>query len=43
MSLIEFIEKYICVRNKDGSVEKLELRASQKEFLEMMENRKMKR
>lgn len=43
MSLIEFIEKYICVQNKDGSVEKLELRESQKEFLEMMENRKMKR
>ena len=43
MSLIEFIEKYICIQNKDGSVEKLELRESQKEFLEMMENRKMKR
>lgn len=43
MSLIEFIEKYICIWNKDGSVEKLELRESQKEFLEMMENRKMKR
>lgn len=40
MSLIEFIEKYICVMNKDGSVEKLELRESQKEFLEMMKNRK---
>ena len=44
MSLIEFIEKYIWVRNKDGSVEKLKLRESQKEFLEMLENkRKMKK
>ena len=38
MSIIEFIEKYICVRNKDGSVEKLELRESQKEFLKIIEN-----
>ena len=44
MSLIEFIEKYIWVRNKDGSVEKLKLRESQKEFLEMLKNkRKMKK
>ena len=44
MSLIEFIEKYIWVQNKDGSVEKLKLRESQKEFLEMLETkRKMKK
>ena len=43
MSLIEFIEKYIWVRNKDSSVEKLKLRKSQKEFLEMMKNRKRKK
>ena len=40
MSLIEFIEKYIWARNKDGSVEKLKLRESQKEFLEMLEKKR---
>ena len=40
MSLIEFIEKYVCVRNKDGSVEKLKLRKYQKEFLEMLEKKR---
>ena len=45
MSLIEFVEKYVFVRNKkDGSVEKVKLRDYQKEFLEMLENkRKMKK
>lgn len=44
MSLIEFIEKYIWVRSKDGSVEKLKIRESRKDFLEMLENkRKMKK
>ena len=40
MSLIEFIEKYVCIRKKDGSVEKLKLRKSQKEFLEMLEKKR---
>ena len=43
MRLIEFIEKYIWVRNKDSSVEKLKLRESQKEFLEMLENKRIKK
>ena len=43
MNTIEFIEKYIYVRNKDGSVEKLKLRESQKEFLEMLENKRIKK
>ena len=30
MSLLEFIEKYVCIRKKDGSVEKLKLREYQK-------------
>ena len=41
MRLIEFIEKYVCVRNKkDGSVEKLKLRGYQKKILEMLENKR---
>ena len=41
MSLIEFVEKYVCVWNKnDGSVEKLKLREYQKKFLEMLEKKR---
>ena len=40
MNTIEFIEKYIYVQNKDGSVEKLKLRKYQKEFLGMLENKR---
>ena len=44
MSIIEFVEKYVCVRNKkDGSVEKVKLRDYQKKFLEMLENKRMKK
>ena len=44
MNLIEFVEKYVFVRNKkDGSVEKLKLRDYQKKFLEMLENKRMKK
>ena len=44
MNLIEFVEKYVCVRNKkDGSVQKLKLRKSQKDFLEMLENKRNKK
>ena len=44
MRLIEFIEKYVCVRNKkDGSVEKLKLRDYQKKILEMLEKKKIKK
>ena len=44
MSLIEFVEKYVFVRNKkDGSVEKLKLREYQKNILEMLENKRMKK
>ena len=44
MSLIEFVEKYVWLRNKkDGSVEKLKLREYQKNILEMLENKRMKK
>ena len=44
MNLIEFVEKYVFVRNKkDGSVEKLKLREYQKNILEMLENKRMKK
>ena len=39
MNLIEFVEKYVCVRKKDGSVEKLKLRGYQKKILEMLEKK----
>ena len=41
MNLIEFVEKYVFVRNKkDGSVEKVKLRDYQKKILEMLENKR---
>ena len=41
MSLIEFVEKYVWVRNKkDDSVEKVKLRDYQKKFLEMLEKKR---
>ena len=40
MSLIEFVEKYVCVWKKDGSVEKLKLRGYQKKILEMLEKKR---
>ena len=43
MNLIEFAEKYVCVRKKDGSVEKLKLRDYQKKILEMLENKRIKK
>ena len=44
MSLIEYIEKYVWLRNKkDGSVEKLKLREYQKNILEMLENNRIKK
>ena len=44
MNIIEFVEKYVWVRNKkDGSVEKLKLREYQKNILEMLENKRMKK
>ena len=44
MSLIEFVEKYVCVRNnKDGSVQKLKLREYQKKILEMLEKKRNKK
>ena len=44
MNLIEFVEKYVFVRNKkDGSVEKLKLRDYQKKILEMLENKRIKK
>ena len=44
MNLIEFVEKYVFVRNKkDGSVEKLKLRDYQKKILEMLEKKKIKK
>ena len=44
MNLIEFVEKYVCMRNKkDGSVEKLKLREYQKNILEMLENKRNKK
>ena len=40
MNLIEFVEKYVFVRNKkDGSVQKLKLRDYQKNILEMLEKK----
>ena len=44
MSLIEYIEKYVWLRNKkDGSVEKLKLREYQKKILELLENKRNKK
>ena len=43
MSLIEYIEKYVCVRKKNGSVEKLKLREYQKKFLELLEKKRIKK
>ena len=43
MDIIEYIEKYVCLRKKDGSVEKLKLREYQKKFLEMLEKKRMKK
>ena len=44
MDIIEFVEKYVFVRNKkDGSVEKLKLRKYQKKFLEMLEKKRNKK
>ena len=44
MNIIEYIEKYVWLRNKkDGSVEKLKLREYQKNILEMLENKRMKK
>ena len=40
MDIIEYIEKYVCLRKKDGSVEKLRLRGYQKKFLEMLEKKR---
>ena len=44
MNLIEFVEKYVFVRNKkDGSVEKMKLRDYQKKILEMVEKKRIKK
>ena len=43
MDIIEFVEKYVWMRKKDGSVEKLKLREYQKNILEMLENKRMKK
>ena len=44
MDIIEFVEKYVFVRNKkNGSVEKLKLREYQKKILKMLENKRMKK
>ena len=43
MNTIEFIEKYIYVRNKDGSVENVKLRGYQKKILEMLEKKRIKK
>ena len=43
MNLIEFVEKYVWVRKKDGSVEKVKLRDYQKKFLEMLEKKRIKK
>ena len=44
MDIIEFVEKYVWMWNKkDGSVEKLKLREYQKNILEMLENKRMKK
>ena len=44
MNIIEFVEKYVCVRNKkDGSVEKLKLRDYQKKILEILEKKRNKK
>ena len=43
MRLIEFIEKYVCIRKKDGSVEKVKLRGYQKKILEMLEKKRIKK
>ena len=43
MGIIEYIEKYVFLRKKDGSVEKVKLRKYQKKFLEMLEKKRMKK
>ena len=43
MDIIEYIEKYVCLRKKDGSVEKLKLREYQKKFLELLEKKRIKK
>ena len=43
MNLIEFVEKYVCVWKKDGSVEKLKLRDYQKNILEILEKKRIKK
>ena len=43
MDIIEYIEKYVCVRKKDDSVEKLKLREYQKKFLELLEKKRNKK
>ena len=44
MNLIEFVEKYVFVRNKkDGSVEKVKLRDYQKKILELLEKKRIKK
>ena len=41
MDIIEYIEKYVWMRNKkDCSVEKLKLREYQKKFLEKLEKKR---
>ena len=43
MNIIEFVEKYVFVWKKDGSVENLKLRDYQKKILEMLENKRIKK
>ena len=43
MNLIEFVEKYVCMWKKDGSVEKLKLREYQKNILGMLKNKRIKK
>ena len=44
MDIIEFVEKYVFVRNKkNGSVEKLKLRGYQKKILELLEKKRIKK
>ena len=43
MDIIEFVEKYVWMRKKDGSVEKVKLREYQKKFLEMLEKKRIKK
>ena len=44
MDIIEYIEKYVFVRNKkDDSVEKVKLREYQKKYLEMLDKKRIKK